>query len=88
MSDPYLIQVLSVLRKHLFIDQFDFSSVFSAVSRQTSYDFGILRQDYGIIRGLMMDHTRFTDWSTSIQADLMTVSDQTVQAVHSCNSWV
>ena len=32
-----------------------------SVNRQTSYNSGILRQDYGIIRGLPMNHTRFAD---------------------------
>ena len=31
---------------------------------QTSYDCGILRQDYGIKRGLPMKHKRFADWVT------------------------
>ena len=32
------------------------------INQQTLYDSGILRQDYGIIPGLPMDHTRFADW--------------------------
>ena len=37
---------------------------FVTINRQTSYDSGIFRQDYGIIRGLPMNHTRFADWVT------------------------
>ena len=29
------------------------------INRQTSFDSGILRQDYGLIRGLPMNHSRF-----------------------------
>ena len=73
-------------------------SLFSLVTinRQTSYDSGILRQDYGIIRGLPMNDTRVADWYTiwvvhsqerMKWAGLITTPDQTVRAVHSCNSW-
>ena len=34
------------------------------VNRPTSYDSGILRQDYGSIQGLPMKHTNFADWVT------------------------
>ena len=50
---------LSVLRERLVIDQFFHSFLcFSLVKiiRQTSYDSGILRQDYGIIRGFIGHH--------------------------------
>ena len=52
-STLYSIQLLSVLRKHLVIGQFNFSSVFLCFSLvtinwQTSYDSCVLRQDYGI----------------------------------------
>ena len=54
-SELYSIQLLSVLRKHLVIGQFNFCSVFLCFSlvtlnRHTFYDSGILRQDCGIIR--------------------------------------
>ena len=32
-------------------------------NRQTSYDSGILRRDYGIIHGLPMYRMRFVDWA-------------------------
>ena len=63
------------------------------INRQTSYYSGILYQNYGIIRGLPMNHTRFADWVTiwlvhlPERAGLITTSDQTERAVHSCNSW-
>ena len=47
------------------------------IHRQNSYDSGILRQNYGIIRGLPMNHTKSAD----------AASDQIVLAGHSCNSW-
>ena len=34
------------------------------INRQTSFDFGILRQDYRIIQGLLMNHTRFAHRGT------------------------
>ena len=36
----------------------------ATIHRQTSYDSDILRQDYGFIRGLPMDHNRLADWVT------------------------
>ena len=44
-------------------------SLVNESSRQTSYDSGILCQDYGIIRSLPMSQTRF--------ADLITILDTT-----------
>ena len=76
-----------------------FSSCFSFVTikRQTPYESGILRQDYGITRGLPVNHTRFAEWGHPVckyiyrngpkRVSLITASDQTVRAVHSCNSW-
>ena len=32
------------------------------INRQTSYDSGSFRQEFGIIRGLPMNITRFADW--------------------------
>ena len=50
-----IIPTFIVWRTHLVIDQFNFSSVFLCfslftISRQTSYNSGILRHDYGIKR--------------------------------------
>ena len=64
------------------------------VNRETLYDSGILCQDYGVIQGLPMDHTRFADritiWVVHLPkqtkgAGLITALDQTVQAMQSCN---
>ena len=57
-----------------------------SITRQTSYDYSILRQDYGIIRVLPMDYTKVAEWVTLRQAGLINTSNQTVRAVHSCNS--
>ena len=63
------------------------------INRKTSYESGIFRQDYGIIRGLPMNHTRLPIWVVQLpewtkRAGLMTESDQAVRAVRSCNSWL
>ena len=55
------IQFLSVLRKHPVIGLFSLFSFFLCfalvtINRQPSYDFGILLQDYGIIRGFIGHH--------------------------------
>ena len=60
------------------------------ISRQTSYNSGILCQDYEIVRGMPMDHTRFAYWVTIWivhLTGLIAASDQTVRAILSCNSW-
>ena len=66
-------------------------------NRRASYDAGILRQDYEVIRGLPMNHTRFADCDTILVVHLPErtemggpyhVPDQTMRAVHSCNSFL
>ena len=54
----------------------------------TSYDSGILRQYYGIVRDLPMNHTRFTGTlpERTKTGGPITASDQIVRAVHSCKS--
>ena len=51
MFSPFL----SVLRKNIVIAQFSFFSAFhrSQSIGQTSYDSGLIRQDYGIIQGII-----------------------------------
>ena len=91
-SERYSIQLLSVL-SHLVIGQFNLRSVFLCfslvtINQQTSYYSDNLRQDYGILRGLLMDHTRFIRVvQLPKRAGLFAASDQTVRAMHSCNSW-
>ena len=60
------------------------------ISRQTSYDCGILRQAYEIIRVLPIGSP--SEWYIYLngpkRAGLITASDQIVLAVQSCNSWL
>ena len=86
------------------IDQLNISSLFlyfslEIINRQTTYDSGILRQDYGIIRALPMEHTvrclpieSLAEWyiyrNGLKRAGLITASDRIVRAVYSCNSWI
>ena len=72
------IQLLSVLRKYLVTCQFSLFSFFSAFHRSPLFDSGILRQNYGIIRGLQMNYMERTETDGPY-----TASDQTVQTVHS-----
>ena len=61
------------------------------INRQTSYDSGILRQDYGIIRSLPMNHMSHHLVSTFTgkkRAVLITASDWTERAAQSCNNWL
>ena len=48
VSAVYSIQLLLFLRRYLLV----------TINLQTSYDSGILRQDYEIIRGLSMNHKK------------------------------
>lgn len=64
---------------------------FVTVTRRTSYDSGIVRQVYGILRDLPMNHTRFAIWKVHYRngpkrAGIITTSDYTVRAVYGCNS--
>ena len=45
------------------------------INRQNSYGCGILRQNYGIIRGMPMDCTRFADWVTILVVNLLERTD-------------
>ena len=53
-----------------------------------------LRQDYGTIQCLQMNHSRFADWVTiwvvhlPKRVCLVAALDQTVRATHSCNWWL
>ena len=53
VSALYSVQLLSVSRKHLVIVQFYLCFSLVTINRQTSYGYGILRQDYGITRGFI-----------------------------------
>ena len=66
------------------------------INLQTLYESGILRQDYGFIRNLPMDHTRFADWVTIWVVHLLKRTEMggpnyriglTVGGMHSCNGW-
>ena len=62
------------------------------INQKTSNDSDIVRQDHIIVRGLLMNHTKFADRVIYRKGPKreghITASDQTMRAVHGCNSWL